>query len=136
MSQTKYKQILQEQLIPFAIKYHDGTGNMIFQEYGCGPHWAKSLRTFLEAEGIELLPWLAQSPNINPIKNAWAIFKRKMRQESTYPKSTDDLFNRLYEIWDSIPSAYFERFIALITSRVYKLPKVKGLATKHIKNFH
>ncbi len=80
----------------------------------------------LEAEGIELFPYPAQIPDINPIENAWTILKRSLLQKSTYPRSRDDLFNRLSEIWDSMPSAYFKKIIESITTRVFKLHKVKS----------
>ena len=38
LNQRKYEQTLQEQLIPFDEMYHGGTGNIIFQQDGCGPH--------------------------------------------------------------------------------------------------
>ena len=118
-------------MIQFAETYHGGTENIIFQQDGCGPHRANSVRTFLEAKGIELLLWPAQSPDMNPIENVWTILKRKLGQESYYPTSKVDLFNRLLEIQDSISSAYFEKLIASITTRVLTLHKVKGLSTKY-----
>ena len=104
---------------------------IIYQQDGCGPHRAKSVRTFLEAKGIRLLPRPAKRPDMNPIENAWTILKRKMRQEYKYPTSDGDLFDRLSEIWDSIPSAYFEKLIASIRTRVLTLHKVKILSTKY-----
>ncbi len=56
LNQTKYKQILQEQVILFAETYYDGIGSIIFQQSGCGTHRAKSVHTSLEARSIELLP--------------------------------------------------------------------------------
>ncbi len=78
-----------------------------------------------------MLPGLAQSPDMNSITNALATLKWKMPQESTYCTSRDDLFNILSEIWDSIPSAYFETLIASMNTRVFKLHKAKGLSTKY-----
>ncbi len=98
LNQSKYLKILQDELLPFSEKYHEGKHNMIFQQDGCGPHHAKSVASFLEAEVIELLQWPAQSPDLNPIENAWAILKRNLRRSSTYPTSKDALFDRLSEV--------------------------------------
>ncbi len=68
------------------------------QQDGCGPHRAKYVASFLEAEGIEILQWPPQSPDLNPIENAWAILKRNRRRSSTYPTSKDALFDRLSEV--------------------------------------
>ena len=68
---------------------------------------------------------------MNPIENAWAILKRNLRQQSTYPTSKDLLFFRLAEIWNTLPCSYFEQLIASMSRRVIELDKVRGLSTKY-----
>ncbi len=131
LNQQKYIKILREQLLPFASTFHGGTNCFIFQQDGCDPHRAKSVRSYLDAEGIELPPWPAQIPDMNPIKNTWAILKRNLRQQSMYPTSKDCLFTRLSEVWDAIPSKYFEKLVASMNTRVTTLRTVKGLSTKN-----
>ncbi len=89
------------------------------------------MRTFLEAKQISLLPWPAQSPDMNPIENAWAMLKRNLREQNRYPTSKDSLVERLSEVWNSVLNSYFETIIASMTSRVKALEKAKGLATKY-----
>ncbi len=67
LNQHKYKQILSRYVIPFASTKHQGLRNFLFQQDGCGPHRAKSIKQYLDAENVRVLPWPAQSPDLNPI---------------------------------------------------------------------
>ena len=40
------------------------------------------MRTFFEESGLEVLNWPGNSPDINPIKNLWAIIKPKLQKEN------------------------------------------------------
>ena len=131
LNQHKYIEIQKSNLLPYAQQYHGGTANITFQQDGSAPHRAKSVKAYSDGEGIKLLPWPAQSPDMNPIENAWAILKRNLRQESTYPTSEAELFKRLSEVWDSLPSEYFERLIVSIPRRVLELGKIRVLSTKY-----
>ncbi len=42
-----------------------------------------------------MLPWPAQSPDMNPIENVWAIMKRRLRKLDKYPTTSDVLFDSL-----------------------------------------
>lgn len=44
-------------------------GDGIFQEDNAPPHRAKVAATAREESGAQILPWPAQSPDLNPIEN-------------------------------------------------------------------
>ncbi len=113
--------ILEQQLIPFSINYHGSKNSLISQQDGCGPHRAGAISKYLKEKGIKLLPCPAQSPDMNPVKNAWAILKRNFRQYSTYPTSKNASFERLSQVWDKMPHSYFETLICSMPSRVKAL---------------
>ena len=94
LNKDKYIKILNQNLLTFGEKYHGGANDLIFQQDFCGTHIPKAVRYFLDVKGIELLPWAAQSSDMNPIENACAILKRNLRQQSTHPTSKDLLFFR------------------------------------------
>ena len=85
-------------MLPFKKQYHSSPMSFIYQHDGCGPHRARSVSTFLEGEKVEVLPWPARSPDLNPIEHVWALMKYKLRQMTTYPTNADALFRKLTEI--------------------------------------
>ena len=61
------------------------------------PDIARLTKKRLVNEDVEVLPWLAVSPDLNPIENVWAAMETGLRK---MPVSTDSdkLFGRLVEI--------------------------------------
>ena len=57
-------------------------GDGIFQQDGAPAHTAKSVKAFLAQEGIEVLDWPGNSPDLNPIENLWAIMKSRMASQT------------------------------------------------------
>ena len=131
LNQYKYKDILEKHLVPFAEARHGGFNKFILQQENCGAHRAKSVAAYLEAKGIDLLQWPAQSPDLNPIENAWAILKRRLRESSTYPSNADSLFAAISDVWDNMPDTYFKNLISSMASRVEYVKRVRGHSTKY-----
>ncbi|KAG5784334.1 hypothetical protein H9Q73_002032 [Fusarium xylarioides] len=47
----------------------------IFMQDGSHVHTAAATMTYLRDHGIEVLDWAPYSPDLNPIKNIWALLK-------------------------------------------------------------
>ena len=65
------------------------------------PHTARLTKEFIVSEGVKVLPWLAVSPDFNPIENVWASMKTALRKLPV-SNDSDELFRRLVEIWNGI----------------------------------
>ncbi len=126
LNAEKYRNILQDYVLPFASKYHGRVREFIYQHDGCGPHRAKSITEFLRSKNIEILPWLAQSPNLNPIENAWGILRKQLRDTSTFPSNADALFDALSTIWNALPDGYFRTLVQSMPRRIATMKKTKG----------
>lgn len=57
--------------------------------------------------GLKLLRWVGQSPDLNPMENAWAEFERRLRRREEAPRIQADLSRALQEEWRAIREAYF-----------------------------
>ena len=119
LKQDQYKEILSNNLFPFASRYHESLNNILFQQDNCGPHKAKTVVSYLDASNIELMDWPAQSADLNLIKNVWAYLKQKLRNRNTHPSNSDELYEILQNEWASIPTSYFQSLMYSMPARAY-----------------
>jgi len=74
-SPDDYQQILKDGLLSTIEKYYP-KANAIFQQDFAPCHKSKSTKQWLTKRNIEILPWPANSPNLNPIENVWNDIKK------------------------------------------------------------
>ena len=63
----------------------------LFQEDNAPVYTAKVARFFLIFSKVEVLPWPAQSPDINPIENLWSYIEVKIRKQTSQLSSITQL---------------------------------------------
>ena len=90
--QYAYKTIIKIELIPFGIHHYGSSCAFTFQKDNSSPHKAKSVKAFLDANGINVIKWPPQSPDINPIENSWSFLERKLRDRSKHPETLMSYF--------------------------------------------
>ncbi|KAH7699637.1 hypothetical protein AAVH_33258, partial [Aphelenchoides avenae] len=74
-------------------------------------HVARPVREWFQQNGIRVVEWPAQSPDLNPIENLWNIVKRKIGRKNFSTKA--GLFEAVSTAWDEIP---YETIIELVNS--------------------
>ena len=52
--------------------------NFIFQDDNARCHESKKVNEWFQQRNINTLQWPSQSPDLNPIENLWAVFKKKI----------------------------------------------------------
>lgn len=83
---------------------------------GAPAHTAKSSKAFIQQSSINVLQdWPANSPDLNPIENAWAWLKQKL-----YLKQHDDLdhmWREAQRIWNSMSLEMCKNLMGSIATR-------------------
>ncbi len=72
--------------------------------------------SFLEEEGVAVMKWPPQSPDMNPMGNVREIIGRKAQNRN--PQNIDDLWGFLNE-WESISLTFFVRRMGKYLSQLF-----------------
>ena len=67
------------------------------------PHFARICRHFLNRNNVNVLPWPAVSPDMNPTEHIWDYLGRKVRARGNV-HNLRDLENTLIQEWINIPN--------------------------------
>jgi len=131
MNSACYINVLKNALQP---SYHKIFGdfdlrNRKFQQDNAPCYKSKTTIRWMAKNGIKLLDWLAQSPDLNPIEHLWSILKTKVRQHNI--TSNEHLKLVLKEEWDMISPEKCRKLVATMPKRITAVIQAKGGATKY-----
>ena len=104
---------------------------MTFMQDNAPCHTAKVVKTIMAQNDIETLPWPAQSPDMNPIENLWAIIKKRRQKKYDFPKTKTELIDQIFDIWENIETKLVEKLADSANTRVNAVLKLKGKVSKY-----
>ncbi|GFS51491.1 transposable element Tcb2 transposase [Trichonephila clavipes] len=70
LNSTRY---INEVLQPRAIPFLQELPGAVFQQDNARPHVAKTVKSYLDSQQVQLLPWTAYLPDMSPIEHVWDI---------------------------------------------------------------
>ena len=123
MDKYKYANILVNNILDFDYN------KKIFQQDNDPKHTSYHLKEFFEMHKINVLPWPAQSSDLNPIENVWSIIKSKIRGKNF--KNKQELFNEIKNIWDNLDANIAKKLVASVQNRVFEVLKNNGGSIKY-----
>ena len=112
-AQGYINQILQPEAIPYLQRH----GPAILMHDNARPHVARVCRQFLNRNNVNVLPWPAMSPDMNPIEHIWDYPGRKIRARGNVHNRLD-LKNALIQEWNNIPKVVIRRYVRSMRGRL------------------
>lgn len=128
MDAKVFQRILDNELRPSAKKLFKRKP-YIFQQDNDSKHKAKTTIEFLEMYDIDVMPWPAQSPDLNPIENLWSILD--VRCKARKPTTVQALVEVLRQAWESLEVGVLENLVASMPQRLNAVIEAKGLPTHY-----
>lgn len=101
-----------------------GKKQWYFMQDGASIHTSKMTMDFLNTFCNVLPNWPANSPDLNPIENLWAILKRKV--EELRPQTKDDLINIIFDAWRNIDARILNNLIDSMKNRLQLVIQKNG----------
>jgi transposase len=71
------------------------------------------------------MEWPPQSPDLDTIKSVWDYMKRE--KHLRLPKSTEELWLVLQEVWPNLPAEFLQKLCASVLRRIDAVLKAKGV---------
>ena len=128
LNAARYRdEILQPVAVPF-IRHHQ---LHLLQQDNARPHAARLTMDFLQGEGINVLPWPAFSPDINPIEHLWDYLDQRVRRRDPAPANRQQLCQALQEEWDRVPRQMVQRLVSSMRRRCIAVTDADGGHTQY-----
>lgn len=126
---ASYISTLQANLLPF-IELQFGE-SAIFQQDNCPIHTATSTKSWLQAQGINLMDWPSNSPDLNPMENLWGLLVQSVYKNGRQFESRDSLIKCITKCWNDISENVLQSLVSSMKMRCVKIVANKGAFLKY-----
>ena len=97
---------------------------------GAPCHTSRHSMGWLRKEGVQVLPWPGNSPDLNPIENAWNLMKNRL--ENRQFKNLEELKAEIIDVWcKEVTPQYIEALARSMPKRLAMVIEKNGFQTKY-----
>lgn len=122
-----YECILRDYLVPTFVALHHRPW-ILFQDRD-PKHSSRRCKDFIEDRLINWLPSPAQSPDLNPLENVWALLKDRVAAHN--PENLSQLKRWIRHEWQQLTPLDLRKFIMNMPSRLKAVQDNRGGPTRY-----
>ncbi len=128
MSSEKYIELMEDVMPEIEEKFGE---NIIFQDDNASCHESARTKKWKDANELNVMEWVPQSPDMNPIENLWSLLKRKLSKYKRVPSNREMLEKRIRKAWSGISTKYVRSLIKSMPRRCKAVLDSNGHPTKY-----
>ncbi|XGW29432.1 hypothetical protein V3C99_008891 [Haemonchus contortus] len=108
MNSSFYRTVMQRELIPFWRQNRHR--NLVFMQDNAPIHVSRSSQAWFSRHRIPLLPWPANSPDLNPMENVWGFMVRRIYAQNKRFAGVEELKKGIIEAWHQVAQELTDNF--------------------------
>ena len=121
MDAVQYCQILEEGLLGTLDDHDIDCNSVYFQQDNDPKHASYHAKAWLAKNRFHVLQWPANSPDLNPIENAWHQLDVNYNHQAHRARNEDELFGILQEEWQKLSLEYCNKLYESMPHWVIKI---------------
>ena len=104
----------------------------MFKQDNVPPHAAQVTRAFLEANNVDvMLPWPANSPDLNPMEHLWEHLGRAVRGQANPPRNPAEMTRALTDAWNAVDNQTLRKLVFSMRRRCRAVIAANGGYTSY-----
>ncbi len=132
MDSEKYIGTLQKYVLPeLEAAKEEFEVDLVYMQDNAPCHKSRIVMDFLDAHRVPVMSWPAQSPDLNPIENLWAILKRRRMSRFPVPTTKDQLTEQIFTLWEELDQELIQKLARSFGNRCREVVRLKGDPTKY-----